>query len=209
MIYYILFVICCSSLYNEYIRYKRSKQKKVNHIGLAKETYDAYLIKAEEMKGYHCRWIYDLIDGNVNQSNNQNKIYYSDDEFIVISPSDWVENKTDVKGIHLLAFPKDRNIRSLRDLTADHIPLLNRINDKVKTIIKDEYGINSDMIMVYLHYHPDVWLLHIHFVPLNDIIYNHSFEYSHSLDGIINNLILMPDYYKIVVMEVPIIPHKK
>ena len=40
-----------------------------------------------------------------------------------------------ISTFHLLAFPKDKDIKSIRDLKADHIPLLKNMVKKI-TILK-------------------------------------------------------------------------
>lgn len=198
----LILFICCYCCNNNSVYEYHLYQKPINQLYLFKESYNDYLIKAKEMSGHDCEWIYDLIDGKVNDKNNNNKIYYSNHEMIIITPHDW--NGDDTKGLHLLAFPKNKNLRSMRDLTGKDIPLLEEMNKITKKIIKHRFNIESDMIKSYVHYYPNVWLLHIHFVLLNDTVYNHSFEYSYSLDSIINNLKVNSDYYKIINLEVSV-----
>lgn len=34
-------------------------------------------------------------------------------------------------------------------------------------VIKDEYGVGSDQLRAYVHYHPSYYHLHVHFMHLN------------------------------------------
>lgn len=89
---------------------------------------------------------------------------------------------------HLLAFPKDTTIKSIRDLTQEHVPLLKNMVSKCKKYIVDNYNLNEDKIEAHFHYPPGVMLLHMHF-ELCDNIKNRK------------NLLIDSDYYKKVTIE--------
>ncbi|KAH7976634.1 hypothetical protein HPB52_017050 [Rhipicephalus sanguineus] len=54
-------------------------------------------------------------------------------------------------------------IRSLRDLTADHLSLLRNINEKVNAALLLQFGVPSHRLRSYLHYQPSYYHLHVHF----------------------------------------------
>ena len=94
-----------------------------------------YVIKLDDYKDYlrfinidiqkNCKWIYDIID-----KKNKNKILYENKNFVLIMRRRMNPNK--ISTLHLLAFPKDKTIKSIRDLNADHIPLLKDMVKKSK-----------------------------------------------------------------------------
>ena len=106
-----------------------------------------------------------------------------------------------ISTFHLLAFPKDKNIKSIRDLNTDHIPLLKNMVKKSKEYIKKNYSFEEDEIEAHFHYPPTVLLLHIHFVLVN----NRKFRkpiLEHSVNSVMQNLSIDPYYYKKIKMEI-------
>jgi hypothetical protein len=56
-------------------------------------------------------------------------------------------------------------------------------------------GLPRDQVMAYVHYPPSVYQLHIHFsYPYGQYCHRDAYRV-HSLEGIINNLEIDPDYY--------------
>ena len=106
--------------------------------------------------------------------------------------------------INWLAIVKDKGIRTLRDLRGEHIPMLERLRDQCISKVQEECGVNSDEIMVYLHYHPSVYHLHIH-VAYPYMQHNHRDVYRiHSLNTVIDNLRLRGDYYEHARLQVSV-----
>ena len=157
------------------------------------ESYQDYLNKIEHLKNTNDNWIYNILDGYEEKDN----ILYSDDKFIILLPTIHDEKK-----LHLLAFVRDINIRSLRDLNNSHISLLEHIYEKTTIFIESNYGINKNKLKVYIHYHPSTWVLHIHFNLIENTDGASSVEYSHSLYNILNILKMKSDYYQTIVMDV-------
>jgi m7GpppX diphosphatase len=78
----------------------------------------------------NCKWIYDIID----KKSKVNKLLYENNNFVLIMRKYMKPDK--ISTFHLLAFPKDKKIKSIRDLTIDHIPLLREMMKKSKEYIK-------------------------------------------------------------------------
>jgi len=182
-------------------KYFRLKRKK--HIGgagdsqyiLKLDTYDDYLKFAEENMGKDCKWIYDIID----KTDGLEKLLFETDNFVLVIEMSMVIG--DLNTFHLLAFPKNKSIRSIRDLTAEHIPILKEMVSEGKKFITEHYGINENEIETHCHYPPGVLLLHIHFELVNNKKFRRPLR-EHSINEIIENLLINPDYYKIVTMEI-------
>ena len=110
-------------------------------------------------------------------------------------------NPDKISTFHLLAFPKDKTIKSIRDLNADHIPLLKNMVKKSKEYIKKNYSFEEDEIEANFHYPPTVLLLHIHF----ELIFNKKMKRlfkEHSVNSVIQNLEIDSNYYKKVKIEI-------
>lgn len=166
------------------------------------ETYNDYIEKMKNLAPISAKkdsWIYDILNNNAEQDN----VFFSDDKFIIIPPRTW--HRKDISRLYLLAFVRDTSIRSLRDLTSQHIPLLKHIYNKSMEYIEETYNISRKKFRIYIHYPPTTWVLHIHFNLIQNTSVSSSVEYSHSLYDVLNNLNLDSEYYK-RTMYVPSMP---
>ena len=69
-----------------------------------------------------------------------------------------------VDALYCLAIVKRRDVRSLRDLTAAHIPLLKNVLSEASAAINDRYGLAADALRAFIHYPPSYYHLHFHFL---------------------------------------------
>lgn len=155
---------------------------------MIKETYEKYLTNNIHN---NAQWILNIINGITEQDD----IIYKDDCFILIPNVTFKKyDKLNTESFHILAIIKNY-IKSLRDLTSDHIELLEYIYKTSIEKIKEIYDIDHNKLKVYIHYPPSTWHLHIHFCTI-DNINSSSAEYTYMLDQVIFNLKLYSDYYK-------------
>lgn len=108
------------------------------------------------------------------------------------------------KTLNWLAIALEPGLQSLRDLRGRHVPMLQNMVAECLQVIQNETDIPTDEVMVYLHYPPSIYQLHIHFAyPYAQ--HNHKDTYRiHSLTTIINNLKLDPDYYKKATLQLAV-----
>ncbi|KAK6039719.1 flavodoxin [Cooperia oncophora] len=83
-----------------------------------------------------------------------------------------------------------------RDLTANDLPLLENLRTKSLSAIREKYGVRPDQIRAYFHYQPCFYHLHVHFVSLKYDAPASSTLAAVLLDDVINNLKIVPDFYK-------------
>lgn len=159
---------------------------------IVNETYLEYRELISKRDWSKEQWVYNILDGNA----EQDKILYRDNKIVIIPNYTWTTNN--LSQMHLLVFPVDRKLHSLRDLNNTHIELLVDVKNKTLEIIKLKYGFDSDIIKMFIHYAPSTYHLHIHFVLISNNDVNSSVEYSHELDSIINILKIKSDYYQIM-----------
>lgn len=196
-------------LQNKYLKYKSkylkfkdmfgtnrinssSSDDKTYKIGV--DDYQEYLLFMEANAEKDCMWIYNIMD----RIENQDRILLSTDEFILIT--DKSMDLTNINTFHLLAFPNDKTLRSIRDLTAENIPLLNQMVSDGKKYIMENFNINFDEIETHFHYRPGVMLLHIHFELTNNKKYRKPLR-EHNVLGVVENLSIDSDYYKKVNIQ--------
>lgn len=104
--------------------------------------------------------------------------------------------------VNWLAIATEPGLRSLRDLRGRHAPMLRRMLALSKLRIQEETGVHQEEIMAYVHYPPSVYQLHVHFAyPYAQ--YNHRDVFRiHSLETVINNLEIDPEYYQKARLQV-------
>lgn len=140
------------------------------------------------------QWVYNILQHNKETERIVFEDPHKETGFILLPDLKW-DGKT-FETLYLLAIVHQHNIRSIRDLTADHLPLLRNIRDKGITAITDKYDVPRSQLRIYFHYQPSFYHLHIHFTYLKHEAPGIFCEKSHLLDSVIDNLELWPDYYQ-------------
>lgn len=170
------------------------------------ETYEEYLKIIEQRDFNKEQWVYNILDSKA----EQNKILYVDDLIVVIPCYTWSNSAditksniyyTDVSNLHLLVFPTDKKLHTLRDLNGTHIDLLIHIKTKTLNLIKNTFNIEQNLIKMYIHYTPSTFHLHVHFALKSNTEINSSCEYSHNLNNIIEILKAKSDFYQTTLLD--------
>lgn len=63
--------------------------------------------------------------------------------------------------------------------------------------IQDKYGVPPSKLRIYFHYQPSYYHLHVHFTHVKLEAPGSGVERAHLLTDVINNIKLLPDYYKL------------
>ncbi|XP_007495164.1 m7GpppX diphosphatase isoform X2 [Monodelphis domestica] len=98
--------------------------------------------------------------------------------------------------LYLIAICHRRGIKSLRELTGEHLPLLRNILQEGQEAIQQRYQVREDRLRVYLHYQPSYYHLHVHFTALGFEAPGSGVERAHLLADVIENLEYDPQYYQ-------------
>lgn len=141
-------------------------------------------------------WINNILEGK----SEMNSIVYNDEDFVLLPDLKW--DKRDMDALYYLAIVRDKTIKSIRDLTYKHINLLEKIRDIGCGIIKNIHNIKQDELRIYVHYHPSYWHFHIHFNLINKHHNGAIIDFSHSLNHVIQNIKLIPNYYQLINLDV-------
>lgn len=140
-----------------------------------------------------CEWVYNILDHKAECE----RIIYEDSDpeigYILLPDLKWDGTNTDA--FYLQALPHRRGIKCLRDLTAKDLPLLRNINQTAKVVISEKYNIDKSRILVYLHYLPSFFHLHVHF-HLIDSGRPFGVERCHLLTTVIQNIEFCSNYYQ-------------
>ena len=153
------------------------------------------------------QWLYNILDGY----EEQERILYRDTDndtgFVLSIDSKW-KSHPDCKNIprcewnghesvntlYCLAIVNRKDLHTLRDIDASHLPLLYNIAINVPKIIEKIYGIPKTQLRIFIHYQPQFYHLHIHFTRLTNNM-GCQVEHAHLLDDIIQNVEMDTNYY--------------
>jgi m7GpppX diphosphatase len=174
---------------NDVSKMKRTEKK------LVRETYEEYLTSLKKRDPNKDKWIYNIIDG----TSEQELILHRDESCVIIPTYMW--DSVNIEKLHILCLPTDVTLRSIRSLTADHIPLLEHMKKVTLETIKAKYGVDECYLKIFFHYEPSTYHLHIHFINTAHYEARSSVEYSHELNNIIFNLSLYSQYYKVAILN--------
>jgi m7GpppX diphosphatase len=174
---------------NDVTKIKHTEKK------LVRETYQEYIKTLQKRDPNKDKWIYNIIDG----TSEQEQVLYRDDTCIIIPTYMW--DSVNIDKLHILCLPADVRLRSIRSLTAEHIPLLEHMKKVTLETIKNKYGLDECYLKMFFHYEPSTYHLHIHFVNTAYHDSRSSVEYSHELNNVIFNLSIYSQYYKVAILN--------
>ena len=174
---------------NDITKMKRTEKK------IIRESYEEYLKSIKKRDINKDKWIYNIIYG----LSEQEKIIYRDDSCVIIPTYMW--DSLNIDKLHILCLPTDISLRTIRSLTAEHIPLLEHMKNVTLEVIKNKYGIDECYLKMFFHYEPSTYHLHIHFVNIAHYDARSSVEYSHELNNVIFNLTIYSQYYKVAILN--------
>lgn len=148
-----------------------------------------------EKKVFNLNWIYNILDGKAEKE----KVLYNDPDpvngFVIVLDFKWTGE--DSKLLHCLGLPKRKDLRSIRDLTKEHVSLLKAMKLKALEVFKSKYQVDASSLKAYFHYQPSFYHLHIHFSNVDSGLDHGTDAWrAHLLDDVIDNLDVSSDYYR-------------
>uniref|UniRef100_A0A6G1S865 m7GpppX diphosphatase n=1 Tax=Aceria tosichella TaxID=561515 RepID=A0A6G1S865_9ACAR len=154
----------------------------------------------EKNKDYN-QWVYNILEGKTETEH----VLYNDpdpkDGFMLL-PS--LKSSGDDKDIHYIALCHRRDIRSLRDLNASHLPLLDNIHQIGHEALNQKYDyLEEGQIRSYIHYHPTFYHFHVHFEQIDPAEYKSS-DRDNLLTDVIENIRIRSDYYQRRMLAFPV-----
>lgn len=101
-----------------------------------------------------------------------------------------------ISKLYCLAIVHRRDLASLRDLRTEHLPLLRNVLHKGLQAIQSRFGIPENEILVFLHYLPSYYHLHVHFVHADaEPTHGTQAGKAHMLTDVISAIEVSGDYY--------------
>ncbi|ELA47123.1 hypothetical protein VCUG_01396 [Vavraia culicis subsp. floridensis] len=159
--------------------------KKYDRPEYRSETYDEYLEYLQKDK-LSTNWIQKIRDGECEQP------IYHDDRFIIINDYKW--DMSDVSQLYLLLIFKDHGLFTIRELS---LALCKEAKIMILQILSTRYGLEEKDVLMYFHYKPSYYVLHVHVVNLERRMEpGMMVGRAILLDDIVENLMIDPLYYK-------------
>nr|CAG4643223.1 EOG090X06NK [Ilyocryptus agilis] len=147
----------------------------------------------EESK-FNIQWVFNILE----HKKEADRIVFEDPDpeqgFILLPDLKW-DCRT-ISNLYLTGIVKKKGIKSLRDLTVEHLPMLKNIFEKGSASITEKYGLPKSQQRIYIHYQPTYYHLHVHFTSLQFTPPGCSVERAHLLSDVIRNIELFPCYYQ-------------
>lgn len=106
---------------------------------------------------------------------------------------EWVGH-AGTRELYCLGLSHRRDIRSLRDLRPEHLPLLRAMAAKGREVIREVYGLPDESLRIFVHYPPQFYHFHVHFTNVS-VDVGVTTERAHLLDDVIDNIERNPEHY--------------
>ncbi|XP_069470292.1 m7GpppX diphosphatase isoform X1 [Ambystoma mexicanum] len=172
-------------------KYRRQEVHLIHESG---EDYRSITLPFLESQSFSVQWVYNILEKRAEADRIVHENPDPANGFILLPDFKWDQKQVD--DLYLIALCHIRTIKSLRDLSSEHLPLLNNILSEGQSVIQKQYGVNKSQLRVYLHYQPSYYHLHVHFTALGYDAPGTSVERAHLLSDVIQNLGLDPQYYQ-------------
>ena len=131
------------------------------------------------------QWIYQIINGE----KEQETILHRCDQFIILPDTDAFNDEGVLNWIVIFT---DTSLSSMRCLRGEHVPVLQAIKERVADLVPAQFA----SPMIYFHYPPSVWQLHLHVAaPCDALRTTNSMQKVCFLEDVMCNLRIDSDYY--------------
>ncbi|XP_071783258.1 m7GpppX diphosphatase [Centroberyx gerrardi] len=191
--------VVCPATEKHVKKYQRQESFLVEETG---DDYQSITLPYIHKQSFSVQWVYNILEKKA----EADRIVYEDPDqelgFVLLPDFKWDQKQID--DLYLIAIVHRRDIKSLRDLTSEHLPLLQNIHQKGKETILQRYGLPASKLRVYLHYQPSYYHLHVHFTALGYEAPGCGVERAHLLSDVIQNLRADPRYYKTRTLHFPL-----
>uniref|UniRef100_A0A0B6ZXP3 m7GpppX diphosphatase n=1 Tax=Arion vulgaris TaxID=1028688 RepID=A0A0B6ZXP3_9EUPU len=158
------------------------------------ELYKRVVLPCIEESKFSFQWVYNILE----KKTESERIVVEDPDpvvgFVMVPDIKW--DRKNIEALYLIAIVHQHNIRSIRDLTNEHLPLLKNVLHKGQKAIQETYGVTSDKLRVYFHYQPSYYHLHMHFTHVKFEAPGTDALRAHLLEDVIDNITLNSEFYQ-------------
>jgi m7GpppX diphosphatase len=149
-------------------------------------------------------WVYKILS----LEKERERLLHADDDFLLNTDPKWQThpdcattdraswfNHPSVMDLYCLGLCQRRDVRSLRDLRAEHLPMLRAMLRVARDVIARVYGVHEEDMRVFVHYPPQFYHFHVHYQALSAQEVGCQTERAHLLEDIIDNIERDGDFY--------------
>jgi m7GpppX diphosphatase len=131
------------------------------------------------------QWIYKIITGE----KESDAVLFENGEYMILPDT---EAPNEMGLLNWMVVFKDTKLESMRSLRGEHVGLLEDVLRRVRELMPLDF----DAPMVYFHYPPSVWQLHLHVAaPCDMLRTTNSMQKVCFVEDVLSNLKIDPDYY--------------
>ncbi|PWZ00494.1 scavenger mRNA decapping enzyme [Testicularia cyperi] len=179
---------------------KYSAQRKV----MVRETPQIYAERIlpwiESIPASRIQWVYNILE---HKKETESVLFEDPDPktgFIILPDLKWDQKTT--SSLYIQAIVHDRSLRSMRDLTKDHVDMLRNIREQASRVAFERFGLTSRSpdqrqgnVRCFIHYHPSFYHLHVHILATSFTWHPGAIVgQAHLLDDVIDLLELGVDF---------------
>ena len=150
------------------------------------EIYQKVTLPFIQEQAEHLQWVYNILEKKA----EADRIVYEDPDpehgFILLPDLKW--EQTQVTNLYVMAVCYKHGIKTLRDLSATHLPLLKNILKQGKEAIVKTYNVNPSQLRVFVHYQPTYYHFHVHFTHVEYDAPGSVVGRAHLLQDVIDNI---------------------
>ncbi|XP_066190806.1 m7GpppX diphosphatase [Sylvia atricapilla] len=174
-------------------------------VHLIRETWEDYkniTLPFIQSQSFSIQWVYNILEKKAEADRIVHENPDPSNGFVLVPDLKWNQNQ--LEDLYLIALVHCRDIKSLRDLTAQHLPLLRNVLQEGQEAIVKRFGVPGSQLRIYLHYQPSYYHLHVHFTALGYDAPGSSVERAHLLADVIDNLAMDSMYYQKRALTFPL-----
>lgn len=150
----------------------------------------------ETQKGDRIQWVHNIL---FHGKESESALYHDKDPlngFVLLPDMKW--DRISMDALYLMAIVQRTDISCLRDLDSTHIEFLKDLQARILKIASEKYEVPEDEFRVFIHYQPSYYHFHVHVVRVSHPGLGDGINAGKAvlLDDVIENLGLVPDYYK-------------
>lgn len=109
-----------------------------------------------ELLAYSSRMLYYRVEDIFAGKSEADKVLHKDSSptlgYLLLPDMKW--DLTTVSTLYLLAIAVSRDIKSLRDLRKEHLPMLRSIRREACRVVHEKWGLEAGSLRFYVHYQP-------------------------------------------------------
>ena len=131
-------------------------------------------------------WVYNILDHKCETERHVYEDYDPETGFILTPDLKW--SGKNMEDLYCLAIVHKKGLKSVRDLTREHLPLLRKLLYEAPAAIESKFGVPASQLRIYFHYQPTYYHLHVHYSHVDFKAPGTTAEKAQMLSTVIHNI---------------------